>query len=176
MQSAYWAGHNDFMIEMMNKKETLSAKTSDDLISRDWIIDYCNSKVEHYRQRIKRIEKERESITYDPETQIERFKDEIAIYQSFATEIQDAPSVTPVKTKAVQEWIPVSKKLPEEENKNYWVCTDSGYQCECRWTNVNHFWTDLTTDWHWHIMDIPQYSKIIAWMSLPEPYKEDDEA
>lgn len=68
-------------------------------------------------------------------------------------------------------WIPVSERLPKEENNHYWICTDCGYQCECRWTNVNHFWTNLTTDWHWHIMDIPQYSKVIAWMPLPKSYE-----
>ena len=70
-----------------------------------------------------------------------------------------------------EEWIPVTERLPKEENKSYWICTDYGYQCECRWTNVNHIWPHLTTDWHWHIMDIPQYSKVVAWMPLPEPYK-----
>ena len=69
------------------------------------------------------------------------------------------------------EWISVSERLPEEENKRYWICTDCGYQCECRWTNVNPFWTYLTTDWHWNIMDVPQYSKVVAWMPLPNPWK-----
>ena len=72
-------------------------------------------------------------------------------------------------------WIPVSERLPKEENKRYWICTDCGYQCECRWTNVNHIWTNLTTDWHWHIMDVPQYNKVVAWMPLPEPYKVESE-
>lgn len=73
------------------------------------------------------------------------------------------------------KWIPCSERLPEAEKKHYWVCTDTGYQCQCRWTNINHIWTDLTTEWHWHIMDIPQYSKVIAWMPLPEPYREEGE-
>lgn len=68
------------------------------------------------------------------------------------------------------QWIPCSERLPDPEAKTYWICTDTGYQCECRWTNVNIFWTNLTTDWHWHIMDIPQYTKVTAWMPLPEPY------
>ena len=70
-----------------------------------------------------------------------------------------------------QRWIPCSERLPQNEKKTYWVCTDTGYQCECRWTNVNHFWTDLITDWHWHIMDIPRYTEVVAWMPLPEPWR-----
>ena len=45
----------------------------------------------------------------------------------------------------------------------------------CRWTNINHFWQDLTMEWHWHWMDAPSYSKIVAWMPLPKPYKKGDE-
>ena len=76
---------------------------------------------------------------------------------------------------AQPQWIPVSERLPKEEKKTYWVCTDGGYQCECRWTNVNMIWTHLRTDWHWNIFDIPQYSKVTAWRPLPEPYKENKE-
>jgi len=75
---------------------------------------------------------------------------------------------------AEPRWIPCSERLPEEQKKSYWVCTDFGYQCECRWTNINHFWTQLTTDWHWHLMDVPQYAKVVAWMPLPKPYKTDE--
>ena len=71
-------------------------------------------------------------------------------------------------------WIPVGDEPPKHK-KTYWICTDGGYQCECRWTNVNPFWTDLTTDWHWCIGDVPQYSEVVAWMPLPEPYKGGDE-
>ena len=70
-----------------------------------------------------------------------------------------------------QQWIPCSKRTPTAKRKTYWICTDTGYQCECRWTNVNIFWTDLTTEWHWHIMDIPQYSKVVAWRELPDPWE-----
>lgn len=76
------------------------------------------------------------------------------------------------KQDAQPEWIPCSERLPKEEKESYWVCTDGGYQHECRWTNTNPLWTHLTTNWHWNIFDIPQYSKVVAWMPLPEPYKE----
>ena len=72
-------------------------------------------------------------------------------------------------------WIPVGERLPEYEVGTYWVCTNSGYQCQCRWTNVNPIFTNLTTTWHWNIFDIPQYSKVTAWMPLPEPYREEGE-
>lgn len=67
------------------------------------------------------------------------------------------------------EWISVSEK-PKDEKKTYLVQLDGGGMCSCRWTNTNPFWTDLTTEWHWCIFDIPQYSKVVAWMDL-EPYK-----
>ena len=82
-------------------------------------------------------------------------------------------SMIPIKIERrepIMHWIPCSERLPENERKEYWVCTDTGYQCECRWTNVNPIWTDLTTDWHWNIFDTPQYTKVVAWMPLPEVY------
>lgn len=87
---------------------------------------------------------------------------------ALATEyIKQLPSAQP-------QWIPVTEKLPNEYKKCYWVQTDTGHMCECRWTNINHFWTDLTTAWHWNFVDIPPFSKVVAWRPLPEPYKEDE--
>lgn len=68
------------------------------------------------------------------------------------------------------KWIPVTERLPEREKKMYWVCTDRGYQCECRWTN-NQFGIRESDEWGWNIFDIPQYQKVVAWMSLPDPYE-----
>lgn len=84
----------------------------------------------------------------------------------------EALSLIPTTDVTRVKWISVKERLPEEKNEKYWICTDTGYQCECRWTNVNPFWSHLETDWHWNIVDIPQYSEVVAWMPLPEPYKE----
>lgn len=86
----------------------------------------------------------------------------------------DIPSVEvePVKH---GRWIPCRERLPEGAKRTYWVCTDEGDQMECRWTNANLFFSNLTTDWHWNVFDIPQYQKVIAWMPLPDPYTEEGE-
>ena len=68
-------------------------------------------------------------------------------------------------------WIPCSEKLPKEEKGHYWICTDTGYQCQCRWTN-DVYGLGASDRLEWKIFDIPQYQKVIAWMPLPEPYKE----
>ena len=80
-------------------------------------------------------------------------------------QIDDIPSAEPEP-----KWIPVTERLPKKENKSYWVCTDTKYQCECRWTN-NIYGIGESNDWGWKIFDIPQYTKVIAWMPLPEPYR-----
>ena len=69
-----------------------------------------------------------------------------------------------------QQWIPVTERLPKEERKSYWVCTDTEYQCECRWTN-NCFGIGESHEWGWSIFDIPRFSHVVAWRELPEPWK-----
>ena len=69
-----------------------------------------------------------------------------------------------------QRWIPVTERLPKEEKKSYWICTDTKHQCECRWTN-NIYGISESNEWNWSIFDIPQYTRVVAWMPLPEPYR-----
>ena len=83
-------------------------------------------------------------------------------------ELDWLPSVQPE-----QRWIPVEDEPPKEK-KTYWVCTDTGYQCECRWTNNVYGFRDLD-EWGWSIFDIPQYTKVVAYMPLPEPWKGEEE-
>lgn len=79
--------------------------------------------------------------------------------------IEALPSAEPER-----KWIPCSERLPEEEKQHYWVCTDTGYQCQCRWTN-DVYGFGASDRWNWKIFDIPQYQKVVAWMPLPESYK-----
>jgi len=73
-----------------------------------------------------------------------------------------------------QRWIPVTERLPEAERKSFWVCTDTGYQCECRWTN-DQFGIRELNEWGWCLFDIPPYQKVVAWMPLPCPYEPPEE-
>jgi len=69
-------------------------------------------------------------------------------------------------------WIPVTERLPNKEEKSYWVCLEGGGQCQCRWTNnVYGLGANEWSKWGWKKMDLPQYSKVVAYMPLPEPYK-----
>lgn len=78
------------------------------------------------------------------------------------------------KTQQLPRWIPVTERLPKAERKSYWVCTDTGYQCECRWTN-NRFGIRELDEWGWCLFDIPPYQKVVAWMPLPCPYEPPEE-
>lgn len=69
-----------------------------------------------------------------------------------------------------QRWIPCCVRLPKKELNRYWVCTDTGYQCQCRWTN-DVYGLGASDRWGWKIFDIPQYQKVVAWMPLPELWK-----
>ena len=82
----------------------------------------------------------------------------------------DAADTIKVLCAHLPKWIPVAETLPEEEKRTYWICTDTGYQCECRWTN-NRFGIGESDEWGWNIADVPQYHKVTAWMRLPGPYE-----
>lgn len=83
-----------------------------------------------------------------------------------------AEKVEEIKEAMSGNWTPCSERLPKKEEQSYWICLDSGGQCQCRWTNDMYgFGANEYSEWGWHIMDKPQYSKVVAWMPLPEPYK-----
>lgn len=63
---------------------------------------------------------------------------------------------------AEPQWIPCSKRLPDFEEKSYWVCTRTGRQFSCKWKRY-----EPMGNWAWHTT-----ATVIAWMPLPEPYKD----
>lgn len=65
------------------------------------------------------------------------------------------------------------KVAPPKEEKVYLVQLDCGSLCECRWTDGDYLFGRPTGVWRWHFLDIPKYTKIVAWMERPELYKEE---
>lgn len=58
----------------------------------------------------------------------------------------------------IDNWIPCSRKVPEEKGMYLTTTIDNGVYCDY-WNGVNFDRTEL----------------VIAWKPLPEPYKEDDD-
>lgn len=106
--------------------------------------------------------------------QVARDTDYIGLYVGDVKKVTDEVikgiKAIPIAEPKVGEWIPCEERLPNETKARYLICTDDGYMCMCRWTNVNIFWTNIPTDWHWNLYDVPQYSKVVAWMPI-KPYK-----
>ena len=73
--------------------------------------------------------------------------------------IEYMPSVTPTRPKS--EWIPVSERLPEWGERVLTIDNDGDYE-------INHIMDDEYDEWFYDY-------DIIAWMPLPEPYKEESE-
>lgn len=75
----------------------------------------------------------------------------------------------------IPQWIPCSERLPNEKEGVYLICTDYGYLCSCRWTNdVYGLGATEWSAWGWHRLDVPQYSRVVAWMDL-KPWKGADD-
>ena len=155
----FTSAYANYIITALTEGATISDKRiCDNLISRE---------------EVKKIAKEMYLEVANMELDVKTISDCISYTSSkcrevFERKLQNLPSVMPQE----QKWIPITEKLPKEEPNTYWVCTNNGYQCACRWTNVNPFSSKATTDWHWHIVDVPRCTKVVAWMPLPENYKE----
>lgn len=68
-----------------------------------------------------------------------------------------------------RKWIPVSERLPgSQEEVIVSVCDETG---DTRYNYASHGW--LTTDKEYWIVDDEINNYVVAWMPLPEPYKEE---
>ena len=81
-------------------------------------------------------------------------------------------------------WIPVSERLPEEYGEYLITWKNPKYPktyigvCECEITDVyDHEHNRFEVEWLFdgYITTAYPDSKVIAWMPLPEPYKEEGE-
>ena len=77
---------------------------------------------------------------------------------------------------SAQQWIPCSKRLPEKEEEVLLQCTNNmivGYWRDGDFENEKH-WMVLSGDGWESDCDFPMdVFAPIAWMPLPEPYKEE---
>ena len=91
--------------------------------------------------------------------------------QGFIIVYDDTVSLAQPEQQLEPRWIPCSERLPDYEEKSYWVCTDSGNQYQVKWSES---WPPLSGNlsWGWDYMDYEESASIIAWRPLPEPYKE----
>lgn len=98
---------------------------------------------------------------------------ETDIAVSLMMEIEEAPTIEPEP-----HWIPCSERLPDAEygeGDSVLCCTESGLMYILYWDGGNwcvptgepHEWVNHKTGWH---------DKVIVWMPLPKPYREDGEA
>lgn len=74
------------------------------------------------------------------------------------------------------DWIPCSERLPEIpknsfDTKNYLVCCESGVIMTFRWCDGWNCHYNLNDGINREF----EVDDVIAWMPLPEPYKEGDE-
>ena len=68
-------------------------------------------------------------------------------------------------TNRMSRWIPVGERLPEEET-DVLICNSKGQIEVSRGSTFDDgTWEWYTSGWH--------YGEVIAWMPLPQPYKEE---
>ena len=88
------------------------------------------------------------------------------LYDDVMFGIDKLPSITP---KEKTDWIPVSERLPEEEETDVLVCCETGAITVC----CGSYSTEVSNTFIWYTGGW-RYGKVVAWMPLPEPYKVGD--
>ena len=145
-----------------DEENIMKENNENDLISRRTLYEKC---VELEQEALKMV------LTTDDKIEKLIWNAVLTERSAFKFSVMDAPaSLSNPSVEIEPKWIPVTERLPKKESKSYWVCTDTKYQCECRWTN-NIYGIGESDKWGWKIFDIPQYTKVVAWMPLPPSYQ-----
>lgn len=103
----------------------------------------------------------------EADNQIPEERDAFVTYMELIAELQEAIE----QDEKENGWIPVSDRLPEESDY-YMACIcneiSNKYCCRSEWLSINdNYYGELV----W--LDLKSYEKVVAWMPLPELYKED---
>lgn len=72
----------------------------------------------------------------------------------------------------VGEWIPCSERLPEKNGMYFITLKDLDFNGECHCFTEFRYYTSRKKKWDEGIERDNPGMEIIAWMPLPEPYKE----
>lgn len=85
-------------------------------------------------------------------------------------------------------WIPVSERLPEEDDLRFYMCVLENHEEDlpmfCQYNEMYGFgfWSDIYdpislgfVDTEFSSMDELGYEKVVAWRPLPEPYRTTEE-
>lgn len=84
---------------------------------------------------------------------------------TFANGNQDRIAIGEVVLRPNNEWISVTERMPKDEQRVL-LCRNNGYISTGHHSHLDKYW--VTMD---HA--VPN-NDVVAWMELPEPYKEDD--
>ena len=134
----------------------------------------CISKAE-----VKKIAKEMYLEVANMELDVDTISDCISCTSSKCREVlerklQALPSVTPRKPR----WIPVTERLPEKDTAvlTYVDTGASETYCLAYWNDLRNDMNGAWEEWIGsELIEIDRGYKVLAWMPLPEPYKEDEE-